>query len=453
MNFIRNISKNLVSWKTASNRKPLILRGARQVGKTTLIKEFSKSYKHSILLNLEKPEHLQFFEMYTNVTTILESLLLTNNIESSEIGNTLLFIDEIQESPKTIQLLRYFYEEIPELHVIAAGSLLEFAIHKVENFPVGRVEFLYLFPLNFKEYLSATGNKMILEQLENVPIKPVAHPILLKLFNQYAIIGGMPEVVKTYINTQSISNLPRVYESIWETYKGDVEKYTTNTTERNVIKHIMSTAYLYLDQRIKFQNFGNSNYRSREVGEAMRNLDAAKIIQLIYPTTQVEVPIIPDFKKSPRLQFLDTGIVNHTLGIQAELLGLTDLSNSYKGAIIPHLVTQELQSLNSFINTKPNFWVREKSQSTAEVDLVIQHQGKIIPIEIKSGSEGTLKSLHQFIERTNHPFAVRVYAGEFLIEQQNTPNGVPYLLMNLPYYIVTKLPEYLKYFTENYNLK
>lgn len=453
MNFYRHISNSLTEWKVASNRKPLILRGARQVGKTTLINEFSKSYTHSILLNLEKPTDFQFFEIYTDVKTIVEALFLTNNIASNAIGSTLLFIDEIQESPKAIQLLRYFYEEIPGLHVIAAGSLLEFAVQQVESFPVGRVEFRYLYPLNFKEYLAAAGNTVVLEHLEQVPIKPVAHNALLKFFNQYAIIGGMPEVVKTYLNTQSISDLPKVYESIWETYKNDIEKYTTNNTERNVIKHIMATAHLYIDQRIKFQNFGNSNYRSREVSEAMRNLDAAKVIQLIYPTTQVEVPIKPDFKKSPRLQFLDTGIVNHTLEIQTELLGLSDLSNSYKGAIIPHLVTQELQSLNTFKSSKPNFWVREKSQSSSEVDLVVQHQGKIIPIEIKSGSEGTLRSLHQFIDRTNHPFAVRIYAGEFKIEQQTTPSGTPYLLMNLPYYIVTVLPEYLSYFTDNYKLE
>lgn len=453
MNFYRHISNSLNEWKASSTRKPLILRGARQVGKTTLVNEFSKSYKHSILLNLEKPDHVQFFESYNDVKTIVDGLFLTNNIASREIENTLLFIDEIQESPKAIQLLRYFYEEIPELHVIAAGSLLEFAIREVESFPVGRVEFRYLYPLNFKEFLLAAGNTVILEQLEQVPLKPVAHMVLLKLFNQYAIIGGMPEVVKTYLNAQGISDLPKVYESIWETYKNDVEKYTTNNTERNVIKHIMATAHLYVDQRIKFQNFGNSNYRSREVSEAMRNLDAAKIIQLIYPTTQVEVPIMPDFKKSPRLQFLDTGIVNHTLGIQAEMLALSDLSNAYKGAIIPHLVTQELQSLNVFRSTKPYFWVREKKEASSEVDLVIQHKGKIIPIEIKSGSVGTLKSLHQFIERTNHPYAIRVYAGEFKIEQHTSPSGTPYLLMNLPYYMVTMLPEYLNYFTENFKLE
>ena len=451
MNFKRYILHYLQEWKSHKNRKPLVLRGARQVGKTTLVEQFSKTYKHSILINLEKPEHRRYFEDFDDVNIIVESLFLSNNISSGETKNTLLFLDEIQESPKAIQLLRYFYEELPELHVIAAGSLLEFAMHRVKSFPVGRIEYLYMYPLNFQEYLLALDHKTALEQLNHIPVKPFAHKILLDLFNRYAIIGGMPEVIKTYILNQNISDLPRMYESVWGTYKNDVEKYTTNETERKVIKHIISTAHLYLDQRIKFQNFGNSNYRSREVGEAMRNLDEAKIIQLIYPTTDVEPPIKPDIKKSPRFQFLDTGLVNHALDIQAQMLGMQDLSTAFKGAVIPHLITQEIISLNTISSKKPNFWVREKRQATSEVDLVISHKGKVIPIEIKSGSTGSLKSLHQFMERTSHPYAIRMYAGEFSIEKTKTPGGTPYILMNLPYYLGTKIPEYIDYFIDNYS--
>ena len=434
MNFTRHISKNLQEWKTDKNRKPLVLRGARQVGKTTLVEQFSKTYKHSISLNLEKPDHHRYFEEFDDVKIIIDSLFLSNNISSSEIKNTLLFLDEIQESPKAIQLLRYFYEELPELHVIAAGSLLEFAMHRVRNFPVGRIEYLYMYPLNFQEYLLAIDHKTAMVQLNHIPVQPFAHKILLDLFNRFAIIGGMPEVIETYRENKSVSDLPKIYESIWETYKNDVEKYTSSETERKVIKHIIATAHLYLDQRIKFQNFGNSNYKSREVSEAMRNLDEAKIIQLIYPTTDVEPPIKSDLKKSPRLQFLDTGLVNHALDIQAQMLGMQDLNTAFKGAVIPHLITQEIISLNTISSKKPNFWVREKKQATSEVDLVISHKGKVIPIEIKSGSTGSLKSLHQFMERTNHPYAIRMYAGEFSIEKTKTPGGTPYILMNLPYY-------------------
>ena len=450
MNFKRTIEKYLHEWKRKNRRKPLIIRGARQVGKTTVIKNFATSYKYSILLNLEKKSDIVYFKEYDDVKIIIESLFLSNNIPIESMNETLLFIDEIQESPKAIQLLRYFYEELQELHVVAAGSLLEFVMKKVKSFPVGRVEFLYLHPLNFIEYLEALGHNSALKQLNTIPLKPFAHKTLLDLFNRYALIGGMPEVVDVFLEKNSLTSLPAVYESIWETYKNDVEKYASSETERKIIKHVIATAHLYLDQRIKFQNFGNSNYRSREVGEALQNLDNAKIIQLIYPTTEVIVPVKPDIKKSPRLQFLDTGIINHTLGIQAKSLALSDLSNLFNGAIIPHLITQELISLNTTNNHKPNFWVREKKQSSSEVDLVYTYEDKIIPIEIKSGSDGSLKSLHQFVERTNHPYAVRLYAGEFKIEKNKTPTGVEYLLMNLPYFLGTKIPEYIEYFVKNY---
>jgi predicted AAA+ superfamily ATPase len=451
MIFERHITPHLENWKANKERKPLILRGARQVGKTTLVKQFSETYKHKIQLNLELPGDVRYFTEYEDVPTITEALLIANNISNSDKSETLLFIDEIQESPEAIALLRYFYEMEPELHVIAAGSLLEHAIRKVKSFPVGRVQMLHLYPINFLEYLKASAQTSPLDYINEIPIKPVAQQILLDLFNRYAIIGGMPEVVKKYIETKSVVDLSPIYESIWETYKNDVEKYASNATEARVIKHIMATAHLYVDDRIKFQNFGNSNYKSREVGEAMRNLDDARIIQLIYPTTDTVAPIKPDLKKSPRMQFLDTGLINNELNIQADMLAMEDLNDAYRGSIIPHLITQELISLNTTKATKPNFWVREKKQSSAEVDLVVQYKNTIIPIEVKSGKEGTLKSLHQFIEAADHPYAIRMYAGEFRIEEHTTRGGKKYFLMNMPYYLGTKLKEYIGYFVANYN--
>ena len=398
------------------------------------------------MLNLEKPNDRRYFEEFEDVQTIVEALFLANGILSSVIGQTLLFIDEIQESPKAIQLLRYFYEEIPQLHVISAGSLLEFAIQKVPSFPVGRVEFIYLHPLNFNEYLEATGKQELLKHLLNIPIKPVAHTLFLDAFHRYEIIGGMPEVVKRDIQQNSLADLTNVYESIWETYnKNDVEKYTSNDTVRKVIKHLVNTSPLFLDERVKFQGFGNSNYKSREVGEAFRTLDVAKIICLIYPTTDLKPPLKADLKKSPRLQFLDTGLVNYVIGIQAKMLAMNDLNSAYRGAVIPHLVTQELISLYSMAAQKPNFWVREKAQSSAEVDLLYPHLGIVIPIEIKSGSTGSLKSLHQFIEVSDHSYAIRMYAGKFNLERALTPGRKPYFLLNLPYHLGTLLPHYAEW--------
>ena len=451
MAFKRSIEDYLNRWKSSSTRKPLIIRGARQVGKTTLIRDFAGKYAYNITLNLEKPADRRYFADFNDVQTIFEALFLAYNIPSAAASNTLLFIDEIQESPKAIQLLRYFYEDIPALHVISAGSLLEFAMRKVRSFPVGRVEFLYLYPLNFQEYLEATGKQQLLEQLQQVPVKAFAHQSLLDAFHRYAIIGGMPEVVKTDAAEHSLSDLSVIYESIWGTYKNDVEKYTSNDTERKIIKHLMDTAPLYMDERIKFQGFGNSNYRSREMGEAFRTLDNAKIIRLIYPTTDLLPPLKADLKKSPRLQFLDTGLVNYSLGIQGGMLSMQDLSSAYKGAVIPHLVTQEVISLQNKSAYAPHFWVREKQQSNAEVDLVYVYNQFVIPIEVKSGPTGSLRSLHQFIDAANHPYAIRIYGGSFKIEQAVTPNNRPYSLMNLPYYAGTLLPQYIEWFVSQQN--
>ncbi len=450
LSFNRSLEQELKAWKERRPRKPLIIRGARQVGKTTLVKRFASTYKYSILLNLEKASDRRFFDDFEDVHSIFEALFLAHQIPPTDIGSTLLFIDEIQENPRAIQLLRYFYEELSELHVISAGSLLEFALGDVKRFPVGRVDFMYLYPLNFPEYLQATGKSQLLQALNEVPVKPVAHQLSMDAFHRYAIIGGMPEIIRTDIEQNNLASLPGVYESIWATYKNDVEKYTTSDNARKIIRHIMNTAPLYIDERIKFHGFGNSNYRSREVGDALRTLENAKVIRLIYPTVDLHPPVKPDLKKSPRLQILDTGIVNYSLGIQGDMLAMDDLSAAYKGAIIPHIVTQEIISLQVITDSKPDFWVREKPQSNAEVDLVLTYKNMVIPIEIKSGSTGSLRSLHQFIESVDHPYAIRIYGGKFIVEKAITPNKKTYLLMNLPYYLGTKIRQYIEWFVREY---
>lgn len=449
MQIKRNAYSNLLLWKSDINRKPLLIRGARQVGKTTLVREFAKEFSTYIELNLEKEADKKIFEIDDIETLLNAAYLLKQKTPSKK--PTLLFIDEIQESPKAIQQLRYFYEIIPDLFVIAAGSLLEFALAMVPSFPVGRIDYLYLHPLNFKEYLGAIENKQALEVLDTIPAPNFTHNTLITLFNTYALIGGMPEIVTNYIRTKNVAYLSKQYKKLWQAYKDDIEKYAKNETERKVVRHIINTAPFEKD-RIKFERFGKSNYRSREVGEAMRALDLANVIRLIYPSTSLAPPITSDFKKRPRLQFLDTGMLNQLLMLQADMIVLKDLDEFHKGKIIQHLVCQELISIHDEIAYTPNFWVREEKNSNSEVDLVYQYKNLIIPIEVKSGKQGKLKSLHQFVERAPHPYAVRMHAGEFKIEQVKTPNGTPYLLMNLPYYLTTVLPQYLKYFVEGYEL-
>ena len=445
----RYILHDFREWRKRKDRKQLILRGARQVGKTTIVKEFSKEFKYFISLNLELKKDIRYFNDFDDVDKILEALLFDKSIPIDKLSDTLLFIDEIQESPKAIKLLRYFYENYSNLCVISAGSLLEFTLRKTENLPVGRVEFLYLHPFNFSEYLLANNKENVVNLLNQIPFNNNHFKSVLELFHRYSIIGGMPEIIKTDLEYKSISELTRVYESIVQTYKNDIEKYTSNNSERRVIKHILNSAHLVIDERIKFQNFANSNYKSREVSEQMRNLEDAKIISLIYPTTNTSLPILPDRKKSPRLQYLDTGILNYNLKIQSDLLKLDDFTSAYKGAIIPHIINQELISLNSKSNESLAFWVREKKQSSAEVDLVIKVENLIIPIEIKSGPNGKLRSLHQFMDSCGHHYAIRMYGGKLEIQKAKTISGTDYYLMNMPYFLASQIYEYAEWFINN----
>ena len=446
--FYRKIYQYLLKWKEKPDRKPLIIRGARQVGKSTLVNEFGKEFSYFISLNLEKPKEKAFFNNLDETKDIVEALFLSKNVPLTG-EPTLIFLDEIQESARAVSQLRYLYEEYPQLHIIAAGSLLEFTLNDVASFPVGRVEQVVLHPFDFEEFLLAQNRPDLLKELENIPVKKNAHNTLLEYYNDYAIIGGMPEVVKRYVAEQSMVNLSEIYSNLWQSYRDDIEKYGSNQTDRKLIRHIIDTAPLE-KERIVFAGFGNSAYRSREVGEAMKALDMARIIQVIYPVTNLAPPASPDLKRRPRLQFLDTGLLNYSIGHQSEMIGLRDLNNFSRGRIIQHLAAQQLQAQNLSPLYRPLFWVREKANSNAEVDLIYHHNKYLIPIEIKSGGQGTLRSLHQFVEKCEHKYAVRLLANHFLVEKVKTPSGVPYSLMNMPYYASSKIAEYVEWFVNSF---
>ena len=396
MDLKRTAYNTLQAWKKADNRKPLLIRGARQVGKTTLVKHFSREFDQFLELNLEREKEKALFEL-DDINSILNAAYLLKGKTIGK-GSFLIFIDEIQESPKAISLLRYFYEERPDIYLIAAGSLLEFALKSVASFPVGRVSYLYLSPLNFEEYLLAFNNDLAINAISTIPIPEYAHAPILSAFHEYALVGGMPEVVANFAEHKNISLVASIYQELWQSYKDDFEKYARNETERKTLRHIIDTAPGEAD-RIKFEGFGQSNYRSREVGEALRALDLANIVRLIYPTKAISPPITSDKKRRPRLQFLDTGLLNNVLAIQVDIIQIDDINDLHRGKIAQHLVTQQLISIETGDRYQPHFWVREEKDSNSEVDLVYQYGKFIIPIEIKSGKQGKLRSLHQFMEQ------------------------------------------------------
>lgn len=444
--FNRNIINELDKWLANVSRKPLVLRGARQVGKTTLVRQFASQFEQYIYLNLELPEDRQQFEQFASIEILVQALFFIKNCSLDKKRQTLIFIDEIQEVPAALNILRYFYEQEPDIPVIAAGSMLETLFDKNISFPVGRIEYKVVRPASFPEFLDAMGETAALEQLERVPLATFAQSKLLKLFHTYALIGGMPEVVKTYSEKKDLLALSSIYDSLIASYMDDVEKYASSDSQIQHIRHAIRSSFPEAGSRIKFEGFGNSPYRSRDMGEALRTLEKALLIQLLFPVTSAKLPLLPDIKKSPKLQILDTGLMNYSTGIQREILGTSDLNSVYQGKIIEHLVGQEILSVEYAALDKLNFWVREKKTSNAEVDYIFPFDGKLIPIEVKSGKEGTLRSLHQYMDEAPHSLAVRFYSGELSITEAQTTSGKTYRLLNLPYFLGTQLEKYLIWF-------
>lgn len=404
---------------------------------------FGETFRQYIYLNLEEESDAELFRRYRSIDTLVQAIFFEKQKRLDE-PDTLIFIDEIQAVPEALNMLRYFYEKYNAYCVIAAGSLLESLFDTKISFPVGRVEYKVVRPLSFAEFLDAMGEAQALDFYNHSPIPPFANARLLRLFHQYTLIGGMPEIVSRYAETCDVVALSPIYDSLIGTYLDDVEKYTTTGSQTQMMRHAVRSVFAEAGNRIKFNGFGNSTYGSREMGEVLRTIEKAMLIHLIYPTTQTSLPYMPDYKKSPRLQVLDTGLLNYSAHLQKDVFGTDDLNNVYKGHIAEHIVGQELMAAQTSILSRPLFWVSEKKDSVAELDFLALVNGEMIPVEVKSGATGRLRSLHLFMEQYRGNVAVRLYAGEPKRDTVNTPNGKEYTLLSLPYYLAGRLSTYIQ---------
>jgi predicted AAA+ superfamily ATPase len=436
--FKRQIIKDLTNWSNRADRKPLILRGARQVGKTTVVLDFANKYKQFIHLNLENKRERELFERADSFESLLDTIFFLAK-KQKNVNPTLLFIDEIQNSGEAIKSLRYFFEKCPEIHVIAAGSLLETALNHEISFPVGRVEFLPVRPFSFSEYLEAIDESRLLEKINEIELNEFYHNILAGHFKDYSVIGGMPEIIQKYVNTKDLVSLGSVYDSLIAGYADDVEKYATSNASTNYIRHIIRTGMNYAGQRIKFEKFGESEYRSREMGESFRLLEKTMLIELSYPVSQSQFPLLPNFKKSPRLYWLDIGLVNYASGTQFDVFSSVDITSAWRGISAEIVVGQELLAYDSSILAKRYFWTRESKNALAEIDFLFSYQGKLIPIEVKSGEKGTMKSLHSYMESAPHSFGIRIWNKRMHLDVINLPSGKTYTLISIPFYLISKL--------------
>lgn len=435
--FRRNIISKLEAWKQDKKHKPLILRGARQVGKTTVVNEFGSQFDNYLYFNLERNENAKLFEMEIPLDDLVNMLYASVGKVKKE-GTTLVFIDEIQNSPKTIALLRYFYEQRPDLYVIAAGSLLENLVDVKVSFPVGRVQYLALRPCSFSEFLGAIGKNNLLAVLSQKAEYTVAfHEQLMHLFNQYTIVGGMPEAVQQYAETQDVIGIEDVYETLVQAYKDDSEKYVRGNKLTDVVRFILSYGWAFSGETITLGNFANSGYKSREVGEAFRLLEKAMLLELVYPVSSTQLPIIPETKRMPKLIWFDTGLVNYQAGIRKEIIGSTDMVDSWRGHIAEQITAQELLTLDDRVGQHRSFWA--KPNNGAEVDFIFAHNSKLYPIEVKSGTNAHLRSLQVFMDSSGVNIAIRIWSKPYSVDKVKTIHGKEFTLINLPFYLIGNL--------------
>lgn len=431
--FRRNALDWLDQWKNKENRKPLVIRGARQVGKTSLVKEFGKQFDTFVSFNLETADDLALFKKEIPVLDLFDLMLAVRGKKKD--GSVLLFIDEIQNSPVAIKMLRYFYEDLPEVYVIAAGSLLETMLDRQIAFPVGRVEYMALRPCSFDEFLGAIGEPVIQEMVRGGKVAEALHSKVLSLFNRYVLVGGMPQAVAEYASNRDVVALEGVYQSLLAGYADDTEKYKSSESSRNVLRYLILYGWPFAAERITFERFGNSNYRSREIGDAFRTLQKAMLLELVYPTTCTKLPVIDDLRKKPKLMWIDTGLVNYAAGMQSKSLGLGDVNDAWRGKIAEHIVGQEILAQSYSVLEKRHFWVREARNAQAEIDFLYNSRCcGLVPVEVKSGTNAHLKSLQLFERESECKLAVRFWSKPYSENVIALDNGVTYKLLNLPYY-------------------
>ena len=408
----RFIDSQLQDWAQQKGFKPLLLRGARQVGKTYAVRELGKKFDVFIEINLEvNPKAREIFTTDLYPQRIIQEI---SYLTKQEIvpGKTLLFFDEVQAEPKAIQALRYFYEMMPELHVVAAGSLLDFAIESV-GIPVGRVEFLYMYPLSFLEFIYALEEsillKAIIEHPLEQPISTIAHDRLLRLIKEYMAIGGMPEAVYTWAQEKNALKCFKIQQTLINSYRQDFNKYA-KTAQIKYLDILLDNIPLQLGKKFKYSAIPGE-FRKRELAPCIDLLATAGVIHKVYDTAAQGVPlgaqIDPD---SFKVIFLDVALAQAILGLDiTEWLLSTEQPWVNKGEIVEAFVGQELLAYSRPLQKQQlYYWTRNERTAQAEVDYVTTIKQDIIPIEVKSGLGSTLKSMHIFLENHPHsPFGIR----------------------------------------------
>ncbi|MBM3705402.1 MAG: ATP-binding protein [Actinobacteria bacterium] len=449
----RNISENLRNWFKKTDRKPVVLRGARQVGKTWLIRDFSKSVNLKLIeLNFERePELAGLFKEKSpeNILVTLERIKGTR-ISKSE---SLLFLDEIQKAPQVLANLRWFYEEIPEMPVVATGSLLDFVLKGQQfSMPVGRISYLFMEPMSFKEFLMAAGEKILVETIEEIKLDSIpdelVHNKLMSYFNQYLTVGGMPAAVKEWIETKSPVAVAEIHQNLINTFTDDFNKYAGRIPPERLRK-VMMTVPRLIGQKFMYSSVDRQE-NTNAIKHTLELLCSARICHRINHSAGRGLPLIAqENEKKFKVIFLDVGLVSAILGLVLKSdREIGELIRVNIGGISEQVVGQLLRSrVMKFIDPHLNYYVRETRGSEAEIDYLIDHKTDIIPVEVKSGATGSLKSLHQFMAERNLKKAVRINSEKPEISEINikTSTGIKaeYTLISIPVYLTEEIDRFI----------
>ena len=448
----RHVDRVLELWWRDPGRKPLILRGARQTGKTTTIREFGRKCTVFLELNLEKRADRAMVQSSTDTNDLLAALATRHNLASFP-ANTLLFIDEIQESPEAVQWLRFFKEEHPGLGVIAAGSLLEVRLQERGfSFPVGRVTFRTMRPLSYLEFLRAVDKDVLAARLVDDllalrPSPPPLHDQALLLLRDHLLVGGMPEAVMKWVETGLIGTVRRVHADLMQALAEDFQKYRgVREAGLDHLEAAFVNAKHHHGQRFKYENFA-PGFKSRAMNTAIGRLEGAMLMSRVWPTSSFETPCRIRSRAAPKLLPLDTGLALHELGMSPDVLRSLPLERVLDGRLAEMFVGLQLQVEQPRRQDLLYFWVRDSSRGGAEVDYLLPSGRKLIPLEVKSGLQGTLKSLHQFLRRSGRSLGIRLCPREFSLEDASvrTHDGeLEYRLMTIPLYLAEKVGDLLE---------
>ena len=449
----RKLDKALTDWKNRKNRKPLVVRGARQVGKTFLVRAFSQqNFQTLVEINFDRtPDKKQLFDS-SNIERSLQLLEIEENI-STITKDTLLFFDEVQSAPEVFHFLRYLYEQRPDIPVIAAGSLLEFLLAD-HNFsmPVGRIDYLHMGPLDFEEFLMAMGHEKLVQFLEtyqlNDSIPESIHKKLLYYTQLFFIVGGMPAAVQSYIDSSDqLSEALREHQSILQTYEDDFSKYRKRT-DHHRLKKVFEKLPTLIGNKLKYVNI-DPNDKAKDLANSLELLKMAKIFYKVKHSSGNGIPLRAEVNdKMFKPLFLDIGLVSSSLGLKLTKLTTDNNMMVNQGALTEQFIGQHLLYSHLYYE-KPElfYWNREAKSSSAEVDYLLTINSSIVPVEVKAGKTGTLKSLQVFTAEKKSALALRFNTSTPVSSEQTTrivnKDDCDYMFISLPLYLVCQVERLL----------